>query len=138
MQSQCHTPPPSGRASVSNEEKAVKSRRTTYNEPSDAFLDQVKIIDEKMIDYLGKVRKDEAGKTEKDEAELFCNSLIPVLREMDKKQLQLAKLKIEQLLYDFFCKNISLPHVGFEFIIYFTKLPNDILYGHMKHLFSQK
>ena len=100
VQSQCHTPPPSGCASFSNEAKAVKRRRTTNNEPSDPFLDQVKIIDEKMIDYLGKVRKDEAGKTEKDEAELFCNSLIPVLREMDKKQLRLAKLKIEQLLYD--------------------------------------
>ena len=37
---------------------------------------------------------------EKDEAELFCTSLLPVLRDMDKKQLRLAKLKIQQLLYD--------------------------------------
>ena len=37
---------------------------------------------------------------EKDEAALFCDSLVPVLRDMDKKKLRLAKLKIQQLLYE--------------------------------------
>ena len=69
--------PLSGCSSLCNEAEAVKRRGTTNNEPSDQILDQLKIIDGKMIDYLGKVRKDEAGKTEKDETELFCNSLIP-------------------------------------------------------------
>ena len=52
-----------------------------------------------MIDYLAKT-KDKEENNKKDEVELFCSSLIPVLRDMNKKQLRLAKLKVQQLLYD--------------------------------------
>ena len=99
LQSQDSIQSPSSCSSISDEGKGAKRRRVTNNEQTDPFLDQVKIIDEKMIDFLGTLR-DKAGINDKDEAELFCNSLIPVLRDMDKKKMQLAKLRIQQLLYD--------------------------------------
>ena len=37
---------------------------------------------------------------EQDEATTFCMSLIPVLKDFDKKKLRLAKVKLQQLLYD--------------------------------------
>ena len=90
---------PSSCSSISDETKCIKRRRVTNNEQNDQFLDQLKIMDEKMIDYFGKL-KEKADNHEKDEAELFCDGLITVLRDMDKKQLRLAKLKIQQLQYD--------------------------------------
>ena len=35
-----------------------------------------------------------------DEDALYCRSLIPIMRELPKKQKRLAKIKISQLLYD--------------------------------------
>ena len=46
-------------------------------------------MDEKMIDYFGKL-KEKADNHEKDEAELFCDGLIPVLCDVNKKQVRLA------------------------------------------------
>ena len=39
-------------------------------------------------------------KLEDDESTVFCMSLIPVLRDFNKKKLRLAKIRIQQLLYD--------------------------------------
>ena len=37
---------------------------------------------------------------ESDEDSLYCRSLIPIMRELPKKQKRLAKIKISQLLFD--------------------------------------
>ena len=99
MQSQDPIQSPSSCSSISDDVKCAKRKRATTKEENDPFLDQVKSMDENMINYLGKMKGKEENH-EKDEAELFCTSLLPVLRDMDKKQLRLAKLKIQQLLYD--------------------------------------
>ena len=91
--------PSSSCSSVSDEAKYGKRKRPNSNDQLDPFLDHVKSMDQKMVNYLEGL----SGKREnedKDEAELFCMSLVPVLRDMEKKQLRQAKLKIQQLLYD--------------------------------------
>ena len=98
-QSQDPIQSPSSCSSISDDVKCSKRKRATTKEENDPFLDQVKSMDENMISHLGKMKGKEENH-EKDEAELFCTSLLPVLRDMDKKQLRLAKLKIQQLLYD--------------------------------------
>lgn len=90
--------PSSSSSSRISDAKCAK-RKCTSTDQNDPFLDQVKSMDEKMINYLGKITNPEENHG-KDEAELFCISLIPVLRDMDKKQLRLAKLKMQQMLYD--------------------------------------
>ena len=99
LPSQSSVPSPSSSSSISDDAKCAKRKRTTTNDQNNPFLDQVKSMDEKMINYLGKT-KDKEENDKKDEAELFCISLIAVLRDMDKRQLRLAKLKIQQILYD--------------------------------------
>ena len=53
-------------------------------------------MDEKFITTMEKVNKPE----HKDEATTFCLSLVPALQDLDKKKLRLAKIKIQQLLFD--------------------------------------
>ena len=91
LQSQDRIPSPSSCSMVSDA-KCPRRKRAT-NEHIDPFLDQVKSMDEKMINYLVKSKGNEEN-NKKDETELFCTSLITVLRDLDKKQLRLAKLKI--------------------------------------------
>ena len=66
----------------------------------DPFLDQIKKIDERLLDRLQAEKEND-----KDEATLFCMSLIPTLKDMDKKKLRLTKVKIQQLLFDIEYKN---------------------------------
>ena len=98
LQSQGPIQSPSSCSSTSEDVKCSKRKRSDTDEKNDIFLDHVKRMDEKMINYLDDMKGKE--NQEKDEAQLFCTSLIPVFRDMNKKQLRLAKLKVQQLLYD--------------------------------------
>ncbi|XP_046856049.1 uncharacterized protein LOC124449143 [Xenia sp. Carnegie-2017] len=71
--------PSSSCSSVSDEAKYGKRKRPNSNDQLDPFLDHVKSMDQKMVNYL---------------------EGLSVLRDMEKKQLRQAKLKIQQLLYD--------------------------------------
>lgn len=81
-------------STISDDVRCAKRKRASTNEHIDPFLEQIKSIDDKMMKCMEK-----NVDNEKDEATLFCNSLIPVLRDMEKRQLRLANLKIQQLLY---------------------------------------
>lgn len=82
-------------STISDDIRCPKRKRASTNEHIDPFLEQIKSMDDKMMKCMEK-----DVDSEKDEATLFCNSLIPVLRDMEKRQLRMAKLKIQQLLYD--------------------------------------
>ena len=52
-------------------------------------------LDERMVRLV-----DGNMEAEQEEATAFCLSLIPVLKDFDKKKLRFTKIKIQQLLYD--------------------------------------
>lgn len=64
------------------------------NTNDDVFLQHMKEMDEKIVHAMEK----ESEKS--DEATVFCDSIKPVLQGFNKKQLRLAKIKINQLLFD--------------------------------------
>ena len=43
---------------------------------------------------------EKAEENDNDEATAFCMSLIPALKDFEKKKLRLADVKIQELLYD--------------------------------------
>ena len=75
--------------------KRVKRKVETEASTRDPFWQELKDMDERFLSYMGESRFDE-----NDEATSFCLSLIRVLQDFDKRKLRLAKLKIQQLLYD--------------------------------------
>ena len=85
-------PPPSEISTASKHKRETKKRKASLdNAMDDGFLTQMKSLDEKFFAQM------EQGN---DEASSFCLSLVPVLRSFDKKALRLAKLKINQVLYE--------------------------------------
>ena len=54
LQSQDPIQSPSSCSSISDDVKCAKRKRATAKEENDPFLDQVKSMDENMINYLGK------------------------------------------------------------------------------------
>lgn len=77
------------------DENTSKKRKRPSSEKSayDPFLQQIKQMDDQLIKIVNKESAD-------DEATAFCMSLVPVLKDFDKKKLRLAKIKIQQLLFD--------------------------------------
>ena len=59
------------------------------------YLQHMQEIDERMVRLVEGNRE-----AEQEEATAFCLSLIPVLKDFDKKKLRLTKIKIQQLLHD--------------------------------------
>ena len=65
-----------------------RTRRKNSNEQKsdhDPFLDQMKNMDEKILNCI-QLNKE----NENDEATLFCRSLIPALKDMDKKKIEIG------------------------------------------------
>ena len=82
--------------SVSNNApKRFKRKATPDQRSDDQFLQQMQQMDDRMMKIVEKNQK-----SEDDESTVFCMSLIPVLRDFNKKKLRLAKIRIQQLLYD--------------------------------------
>ena len=76
-------------------QKRLKRKDTPEQSAPDPFLQNMQQMDERMMKMVDKDRE-----VEEDEATKFCMSLIPVLKDFDKKKLRLTKVKIQQLLYD--------------------------------------
>ena len=88
------SPPISERPSIEdNAPKRCKRKATPEQSGHDPFLQQIQQMDDRMMKIVDK-------ETQGDEATVFCMSLIPVLKDFNKKQLRLTKIKIQQLLYD--------------------------------------
>ena len=77
------------------EKPLIQIKYTPEQSAPDQFLQHIQQMDERMIKIVDGERE-----AEQDEATTFCMSLIPVLKDFDKKKLRLAKVKLQQLLYD--------------------------------------
>ena len=84
--------PPPSESSTANKHKQTRKRKASLDTAmDDGFLTQMKSLDEKIFAQM------EQGN---DEASPFCLCLVPVLRSFDQRTLRLAKLKINQVLYE--------------------------------------
>ena len=57
-------------------------------------------VEEYLIKELAGSKKEPTPEQEKDAEDLFCLSIVPTLKRLPPKKRQLAKLKIQQLLFD--------------------------------------
>ena len=75
-----------------------KSTAATISLNSDAiFLQQMKEFDDKII----KTMEEKTEESREDcEDDLFCKSLVPILRGLPLRKKRFAKVKISSLLYD--------------------------------------
>ena len=87
------SPPTTERSSIKENASKKRKRATTERSAHDPFLQQIKQMDDQLMKIVNKESED-------DEATAFCMSLVPVLKDFNKKKLRLAKIKIQQLLYD--------------------------------------
>ena len=86
------TPPPPSESSTASKQKQTRKRKASLDTAmDDGFLTQMKSLDETFFAQM------EQGN---DEASSFCLSLVPVLRSFDQRTLRLAKVEINQVLYE--------------------------------------
>ena len=88
--------PPSPVSSVSRYETKKKTPQPSKKRQREAS--QESALSQSLADCDALLKKSVSD--ESDEDSLYCRSLIPIMRELPKKQKRLAKIKISQLLFD--------------------------------------
>ena len=96
------SPPPAPPSFMSPPPSSVLTQPTATVQTKRKKKSSVEIdpVEEYLIKELAGSKKEPTPEQEKDAEDLFCLSIVPTLKRLPPKKRQLAKLKIQQLLFD--------------------------------------